>query len=407
MGHGHKVFLFLFPIFLFCSEISLGIDSFLTSENIKKYAGKNLGVITNQTAISKDGSLTIDRLLKEPSLKVKAIFAPEHGFFGNYHAAESIKKDIYRGITVYSLHGKTRRPTKEMLKNIDVLIYDIQDIGVRSYTYISTLFYCLEEAAKLGIEVAVLDRPNPMGGSLVDGPMLEEKFRSFIGYVNIPYCHGMTVCELALYFNKEYGIGCKLSSFLMNNWKRDSIFADTHLLWVPTSPNIPESDTPFYCATTGLIGELGIVNIGIGTSFPFKVIGAPWIDAIKFSHTLNSQGLKGVIFTPFYFTPKFGSLKDTLCSGVKIHITDHLSYKPIKTANMILGILKSLYPIHLQKKIAALKESNISLFNKAYGSDKYLSILSNEAFPAYKLMEAAEKQTPAFNLIKNKYKLYQ
>lgn len=198
--------------------------------------------------------------------------------------------------------------------------------------------------------------------------MLEEKFRSFIGYVNIPYCHGMTVCELALFFNKEYKVGCKISCFLMNNWKRDATFIDTKLLWIPTSPNVPESDTPFYYATTGLIGELGIVNIGIGTSFPFKVVGAPWIDAIKLSHTLNNQGLDGVVFTPFYFTPKFGSLKDTKCSGVKIHITDYLSYKPIKTGNMILGILKSLYPIAIQKKIVSLKGKQFPYLIKLMGA---------------------------------------
>jgi uncharacterized protein YbbC (DUF1343 family) len=216
----------------------------------------------------------------------------------------------------------------------------------------------------------------------------------------------MTVCELALFFNKEYKVGCKISCFLMNNWKRDETFIDTKLLWIPTSPNVPESDTPFYYATTGLIGELGIVNIGIGTSFPFKVVGAPWIDAIKLSHTLNNQGLDGVVFTPFYFTPKFGSLKDTKCSGVKIHITDYLSYKPIKTGNMILGILKSLYPIAIQKKIISLKGEAISLFNKAYGSDKYLSILQNEIFPANKLIELAEKDTANFSLVRNKYLLY-
>lgn len=407
MHKGFKVFLLIFPIFCFGYEISLGIDTFLSKENIKTYAGKNIGVITNHTAISKKGVLTIDRLLNVPSLKIKAIFAPEHGFYGNIHAGKKVEDSIYRKIPIYSLHGSTRRPTDAMLKNLDVLIFDIQDIGIRSYTYTSTLFYCMEEAAKHNIEVAVLDRPNPMGGGCFDGPMLDKQFRSFIGYINVPYCHGMTICELALFFNKEYNIGCKLTSFLMKGWQRKNIFSKTDLLWVPTSPNIPESDTPFYCATTGCIGELGIVNIGIGTSFPFKVIGAPWINAQKLSSTLNKQGLKGVIFTPFFFTPQSGSMKHMVCNGIKIHITDHLVYKPIKTGNMILGILKSLYPIKVQKKIISLQKSNISLFNKACGSDKYLSILTKENFPAYKLIETVRNENANFLSTKNKYCLYQ
>ena len=192
-------------------------------------------MISNHTAISKEGILTIDRLLKEPSFKIKALFAPEHGFFGNFYAGEQVKDSIYQKIPIHSLHGRTRRPTKEMLKHIDVLIFDIQDIGVRSYTYVSTLFYCMEEAAKYDIEVAVLDRPNPINGIVFDGPMLEKKFRSFIGYINVPYLHGMTVCELALFFNKEYNINCKLTSFLMKGWNRNLTFSDTDLLWIPTS----------------------------------------------------------------------------------------------------------------------------------------------------------------------------
>ena len=407
MFKAFKVFLSMIPIAIFSSNITLGIDHFLRKENIEKYKGKRFGVITNHTAISKDGTLTVDRLLDQPSIKVECIFSPEHGFYGNLHASEKIDHSKYKKYTpVYSLHGKTRRPTQEMLKNIDVLIFDIQDIGIRSYTYISTLFYCMEEAAKHKIKFVVLDRPNPMGGKISDGPMLDEKFRSFIGYINVPYCHGMTVCELASFFNKEYKIHCSLKNYPMKGWLRSDTFSDTNLLWIPTSPNIPSHDSPFFCATTGCIGELQIVHIGIGTSFPFRVVAAPWIDAEKFSATLNQQKLDGVVFTPFYFNPKIGALKNTMCKGVMIHITDPSIYKPVKTGNMLLGILKTLYPVQFTKKLKNTPANSISLFNKASGSDKYLSTLQKEPFPAYQLIQHNQDDNSHFIEKRKNYLIY-
>ncbi len=407
MTMGFKVFLLLFPVFAFGAKITLGIDTFLSKENLKNYENKRIGVISNHTAISKDGTLTIDRLLAEPTLTIKVLFAPEHGFYGNIHAEKHVADDVYNKIIpIYSLHGVTKRPTKAMLKDLDTLIFDIQDIGIRSYTFTSTLFYCMEEAAKFNIEMVVLDRPNPMGNATYDGPMLEDSFRSFLGYINVPYCHSLTVCELALLFNREYKIGCNLKCCLMTGWDNRVPFKETDLLWIPTSPNIPEPDTPFYCATTGAIGQLGIVNIGIGTSFPFKVAAAPWINAKLFSSALNAQKLPGVIFTPFYFTPLLGSMKNNACGGVKIHITDTSTYKPVKTGLMILGILKSLYPKQMNDKLSLLNTLNKGLYNKVNGSEKYLSILTNEIYPAFKLIEAEEKDHRSFEEIRKKYIMY-
>ena len=214
-----------------------------------------------------------------------------------------------------------------MLKDVDILIYDIQDIGSRSYTYITTLFYVMEEAAKAQIPLIVLDRPNPINGLLVEGPMLNERWRSFIGYVNVPYCHGMTVGELALFFNAEYQIGCKLEVIQMQGWKRWMHFEDTGLAWVPTSPHIPEADTPLFYASTGIIGELGIVSIGIGYSLPFKVVGAPWIRAQEFATAMNAQRLPGVHFMPYHFKPFYGLYKEKQCQGVLIRITDPHVFK--------------------------------------------------------------------------------
>ena len=209
------------------------------------------------------------KYLRKKGVFLKALFSPEHGLTGLAYSWEKVKDHKEDGIPVYSLHGETRRPTAAMLKDLDVLIYDIQDIGVRPYTYISTLFYSMEEAAKRHMQFVVLDRPNPINGHMIDGPMLEEQWRSYIGYINIPYCHGMTIGELAEYFNAEYKIGCNLKVVAMEGWSRDMTFKDTGLHWVPTSPHIPEAETPLFFATTGLIGELNIVNIGIGYTLPF------------------------------------------------------------------------------------------------------------------------------------------
>ena len=196
-----------------------------------------------------------------------------------------------------------------MLKGIDLLIYDIQDIGSRSYTFLSTLLYVMEEAAKQQIKVMVLDRPNPINGIVMDGPMLEEKWRSFLGYINVPYCHGMTIGELAQYFNGEYKIGCDLEVIPMKGWKRTMSFKDTHLPWVPTSPHVPEAETALVYPVTGILGELGIVNIGIGYTLPFKLIGAPWIQAEAFAEQLNQQQFPGVRFLPFYYRPFYGKFE--------------------------------------------------------------------------------------------------
>jgi len=183
------------------------------------------------------------------------------------------------------------------------LLFDVQDIGTRSYTFISTLFYCMEEAAKASIPFIVLDRPNPMGGIVVDGPLLDEEWRSFLGYIKVPYCHGMTIAELALFFNEEYKVGCKLTVIPMRGWKRTMVFTQTGLPWMPTSPQIPEADTPFFYPATGLIGHCSIVNIGIGYTLPFKLVGAPWVEAEKFADALNQQKLPGVYFSLFITVP--------------------------------------------------------------------------------------------------------
>ena len=221
------------------------------------------------TATSNERSTSLKRQHEAGKLSLVCVFAPEHGLTGEEFAGGHVQNlKTERGVPVYSLHGDTRRPTKEMLKGLDVIVYDIQDIGCRSYTFASTLFFVMEEAAKKGIDLVVLDRPNPMGGKISDGPMLDEKYRSFVGYVNVPYCHGMTIGELSRFFNDEYKVGCSLTVVPMRGWKRGMRFEETGLAWIPTSPNIPEPSSPFFYPATGILGELPLVTIGIGGPMP-------------------------------------------------------------------------------------------------------------------------------------------
>lgn len=374
--------LYFFVVFLPLSAVEVGIDLLLEGDYDALLKKKRVGLLINHTAVNSRGQSTFE-LLKEYSVKnsfqITALFAPEHGIKGDFYASESIEDEQSEGIPIYSLHGKLRRPTKEMLEKIDLLIFDIQDIGSRSYTFISTLFYAMEEAAKHKIEVVVLDRPNPINGLIVDGLMMEEKFRSIVGYINIPYCHGMTVCELAQFFNSEYQIGCKLHIVPMRGWKRDMSFQQTGLAWIPTSPNIPEASTPLFYPATGILGELQIVSIGVGYTLPFKVVGAPWIDAELFASTLNAQNLPGIHFIPFYFKPFYGRFSKQNCQGVLLTIEDIARYRPVQTQYAIIGILKSLYPVAFKKALECSKERR-EMFAKINGTDEVYRIISEEQY---------------------------
>ena len=387
----------------FASNVKLGVDIFFEEGHQRLLKGKKIGVITNHTGVDSKLVSTLQRFRMEAKdYSIRAIFSPEHGINGQSYAGEKDQDLVFDNIKLYSLHGKTKRPTKQMLKDIDVLVYDIQDIGARPYTYSTTLFYAMEEAKKHDIEVIILDRPNPINGLIIDGPMLEEKFRSFLGYINIAYCHGMTIGELATFFNEEYKIGCKLRVIPMKGWKRNMSFADTKLHWIPTSPNIPEADTPYFSSSTGILGELKILNIGIGYTLPFKILGAPWLDGKRFAEKLNEQNLAGVKFIPFYFRPFYGLYKGEDCEGVKIIITDSKKYKPVAIQYLILGMLKSLYPKIFLEKIEISKQAK-DFFNKVNGTDEVYNILIKEPYPAWKLIEFQEKQKEAFIPKREKY----
>lgn len=378
-------------------SLELGVDQLFSSPDIDRLKGKRVGLITNPTGVNSSLVSTMTLFTQSKKVNLVALFSPEHGINGSAYAGAHVNSDIEAPTPIYSLHGKTRRPTDEMLKGIDLLVFDIQDIGVRSYTYASTLFYCMEEAAKRGIEVWVLDRPNPMSGHLVDGPILDEKsWRTFVGYVNVPYCHGMTIGELATYFNIEYKVNCQLKVVKMKGWKRSMSFDETGLTWIPTSPHVPEAVTPLYAATTGILGELGIVSIGIGYTLPFKLVGAPWIDGVKMAQFLNSQGLKGVHFAPIYYSPFYGAYKGENCQGVQIHIQEVKGYEPLSVQFLILGALKSLYPKEVANKLKGAPQGRKDFFCKVVGNSSFLKIFENEKFIAWKLIELSRKECQSF-----------
>lgn len=382
--------------------VSLGVDQFFSREMYASLKGKRIGIITNHTGVDSQMRTTLQLFQQHEGVyKIAAFFSPEHGLKGQHYAWESVKHGDEKGIPVYSLHGETRRPKPEMLKGIDALVYDIQCTGVRAYTYPTTLFYVMEEAAKAGIEVIVLDRPNPINGVIVDGPMLEEKWRSYIGYINVPYCHGMTIGELAKFFNEEYKVGCKLKVVPMKGWKRSMGFRDTGLAWIPPSPNVPEPDTPLYSCSTGILGELHILNIGIGFTLPFKIVGAPWIEGKEFTEKLNAQKLPGVHFQPFHFRPFWGLYKGSDCQGALIQVTDAKVYRPLAVQYLILGMLKSLYPAQIEKMLKESKGKD--LFCKANGTSAVLDILQNEKYPAWKLIELHKEERTAFLEKRSKY----
>ncbi|MCX8081891.1 MAG: DUF1343 domain-containing protein [bacterium] len=379
-------------------SVKLGVD--ILSHTLLQ--GKKVGLITNQTGMDSNLIPSVEIISRLPDVKLVALFGPEHGFKGGRMGIITGEGEE-KGIKVFSLYGATRRPTAEMLKGIDVLIFDIQDVGARSYTYISTMRYCMEEVAKNNIQFVVLDRPNPLGGLLVDGPVLDMNFESFVGSAPIPYVHGMTVGEIALFLNKELNINCNLTVIKMEGWKREMLWEDTGLIWIPTSPHIPEPDTPFFYPITGILGELGLVNVGVGYTLPFKLVGAPWIDAEKITSYLNNKKLSGVYFQTFHFTPFYGLYNGQECNGFRIIITDKRKYKPVEICYHIIEALLKLYPEKFN--FSAASPSNIDMFDKVNGSDKIRKLVQRGA-KAEEIVNSYQSSLKEFIEKRKKYLLY-
>jgi len=337
------VFTVLIPAVTFAAAktepVRLGIDNIDQYQHL--FAGKRIGLITNQTGVNSQLQSTIDVLYEKTDLV--ALFSPEHGLRGNAEAGADIAAaiDMRTGLPVYSLYGDTKKPTAEMLENIDVLCFDIQDVGTRFYTYMSTMALAMESAKEQNKLFVVFDRPNPIGGLAVEGPVLKPGFESFIGMYPIPIRHGLTMGELALLFNKQFGIECNLQVVKLSGWQRNMFWQDTGLPWVMTSPNIPTPETALVYPGTGLLGATNISE-GVGTTRPFELVGAAWLNAAAAADRLNERKLPGAYFRPTYFTPRFGRHNGINQGGVQIHVVDKAAYRPVLTAITILEVMKGL-----------------------------------------------------------------
>jgi uncharacterized protein YbbC (DUF1343 family)/CubicO group peptidase (beta-lactamase class C family) len=324
-------------------KVLTGIDV-LERDNFKQLAGLRVGLVTNHTGRDRDGRLTIDILNKAPGVKLVALFSPEHGIRGEADDKVSDSKDEATGLPIYSLYGETSRaPKPEELKDLDALIYDIQDVGARFYTYISILGYVLEAAAKAKLTVFVLDRPNPIGGIDVEGPVADSDKLSSIAYHTIPTRHGLTVGELAQLYNRQRNIGADLRVIKMDGWRRWMWFDETNLTWINPSPNMRSLTEATLYPGVGLL-ETTNVSVGRGTDTPFEVVGAPWIQGDKLADYLNQRGIPGVRFVPLRFTPLASKFKNQQCSGVNVIITDRVAFHPLLTGIEMALALRRLYP---------------------------------------------------------------
>jgi uncharacterized protein YbbC (DUF1343 family) len=389
------------------AKVRLGIDQLAGSEFVA-LKGKRVGLITNPTGV--DGNLrsTVDILYHAPGVNLTALFSPEHGVRGDYAAGVRVDSltDSATGLPVYSLYGRNRKPSATMLRNIDILVYDIQDIGARSYTYISTMGLAMEAAAENDKEFMVLDRPNPLGGERVEGPVTEPGFVSFVSQFPIPYLYGLTCGELALMLNGEKmlkdGVQCKLTVVPMEGWNRSMQFEETGLLWVPTSPHIPRLNSATFYAVSGIAGELHPNMIGVGYTLPFELFAMPWIDAEKLSVEMNQLKLEGVQFRPVHFKPFYMALKDTVMHGVQVYITNPRKTKLTEIQFYFLEVAHRLYPT---KDFFSMFPDRIEMFDKVCGSDQVRKTFA-KTFTFESIRSIWNKDEAAFRAKSSRYYLY-
>ena len=370
-----------------------GIDV-LEGEHFAALAGKHVGLITNQTGIDRNGRSTIDVLAHAPGVKLVALFSPEHGIRGALDKRVPSSKDLATGLPIYSLYGETLRPTDEMLAGIDALVFDIQDAGVRFYTYITTMGYAMEAAAAHHIAFYVLDRPNPLGGERVEGPMLDRDRVNFVGYFPMPVRMGMTLGEMAKMFNVENKIGCDLHVIRMQGWKRSYWFDDTGLKWTNPSPNLRSlTENVLY---PGLeILQAGGVSVGRGTGQPFELVGAPWIDGEKLAADLNQRAIPGARFEAAKFTPESGLYKGLPCEGVQVILADRNDLRPMRMGIEIASALVKLYPDKFE----------VGKMTELVGNAATVEELSKGKVPRA-IIASWEEGLKSFNSLRAKYLLY-
>ena len=381
----------------------------LRESGFQALKGKRVGLITNPTGVDNALKSTIDILHEAPEVELVALFAPEHGVRGDIPAGQkvAVAKDAVTGVKVHSLYGATRRPTAEMLKDVDVLVYDIQDNGCRSYTFISTMGLAMEQCARLGKEFVVLDRPNPLGGNKVEGPVTDADCRSFVGQYPVPYLYGLTPGELAKMLVGEKMITSdkplKLTVVPMAGWKRDMLFSDTGMPWVLPSPHIPSSETAIYYPATGIAGELDYLSIGVGYTLPFRTFAAPWINGRKLAGRMNGLKIPGVLFRPVNYRPYYGFSKGVDVGGVEVYVTDFDKAPLTLIQFYVMQELAAMYPAHKMSVGAAQKR--FDMFDKVVGTRK-LRPLFMKRHRVEDILALWNRDHDTFKARKKKYEIY-
>ena len=414
-----KKLILIFCILLSCLThaktpvVKTGIEV-LRDRGFEGLVGRKVGLVTNPSGVDSNLNSTVDILYYAPGVELVALYGPEHGVRGDVYAGDKINDSVdpATGLPVFSIYGATRKPTQEMLEGVEVMVYDIQDVGVRSYTFISSLGLVMEACAEKGIEVMVLDRPNPLGGQKIEGCYVEPGFFSFVSQYPIPYVYGLTVGELAVMINEENmnrgqkgdqnPAHCKLTVVPMEGWTRDMVYEDTGLPWVLPSPNIPFKDSPMYYASSGVCGELyGFLNIGVGYTLPFQLFGALWLEPEKLKAKLESYDMPGVDFRTIWYKPFSGSLKGQLVKGLQFFFTDYEKARLTEVQFMVMQAINEIYP----DKRAFEMVSGIGLFDKVCGTDQVrLEFMKDYRFDSIK--EYWRKDEAAFRELSQKYYIY-
>lgn len=394
------------------AQVRSGIEV-LRDSGFDAVKGKRIGLITNPTGVDSQLKATADILAQADGVEVKAFFAPEHGIRGDIPAGSKVATttDEATGIKVYSIYGRTKKPTPEMLRGIDALVYDIQDNGCRSYTFISTMGKAMEAAAQAGIEFIVLDRPNPLGGNRVEGLITDDDCISFVSQYPIPYLYGLTPGELAQYLKGERLIAgadnLKLTVIPMQGWSRGMTYDQTGLPWVLPSPHIPSAETCLYYPATGIVGELGWVQIGVGYTMPFRTFAAPWIDGAELSQRLNALHLPGIAFRQINYTPYYGIFKGQPVEGVEMFVTDNEKASLTPVQFHVMQKLHEMYPKQSPLTPTEANKNRIKMFDNVVGSKDIRRQLLKNDYNAESILPIWNRDNQRFNTKKQRYHLYE
>jgi uncharacterized protein YbbC (DUF1343 family) len=375
------------------SRVQTGVDV-LEAQKFAPLRNKHVGLITNHTGVDSQGRSTVDLLTHAAGVQLIALFSPEHGLAGRNDEKISSSKDPATGLPIFSLYGENFRPTDEMLRGIDALVFDIQDAGVRFYTYTATMAYCMEEAAQRNIAFYVLDRPNPIGGNIVEGPMLDADKTNFVGYFPLPVRYALTIGELAQFFNAENHINCDLHVIAMKNWHRNYFFESTGARWIPPSPNLRTLKGTVLYPGIEILQNAGF-SVGRGTETPFEEFGAPWINGEEVAAALNNRHLAGVTFKNQPFIPVSGLYSGQRCGGVGMRITDRQTVRAMRVGLEIAAILKKLYPDKFDPEKLLLLVGNAETIRQLQAG-----------VPPDKIVTSWSADLASFEALRRKYLLY-